>query len=74
MAQCVKQYPHHDYHPVHVIIITSIQDDSENGQRESYSGAQYRAFTADLINKDANLESFWPVLWSYWGTYREANK
>ena len=69
------QHPHHDYDPVYVIIIRSIQDDTENGRRESYSGVHYRAFNpADLINRDANLESFWAVLLSYWGTYREAYK
>ena len=54
------------------MIIRSIQDDSENGHRELYSGVQYRAFTGDLISRDMNLESFWAALWSYWATYQKA--
>ena len=48
--------------PPDLTLIAPIQDDSEDGHRESDSGVQYRAFTGDLINRDANLESSLGVL------------
>ena len=38
-------------------LFTSIQDDSENRRRETYSGAQQRALAADIIHRDATMES-----------------